>query len=79
MKVEESRPMRRKDELALNARMKRVAQKRRRVSSRLVGGEIQSFMVRVHTIWTQEKKGQTWEGGAGAERFFPLEGTSERA
>jgi hypothetical protein len=59
MKVEESRPMRRKDELALNARMKRVAQKRRRVSSRLVGGEIQSFMVRVHTIWTQEKKGQT--------------------
>lgn len=73
MKVEESSPMRRKDELALNARMKRVAQKRRRVSSRLVGGEIQPFMVRVHTIWKQQKKGQTWEEGAGAKWVFSSE------
>lgn len=43
--------MRRKDELALNATMKTVAQKRRRVSSRLVGGEVHSCMVSVRTNW----------------------------
>jgi len=76
IKEEESRPRRRKDELALKATMKTVAQKRRRVSSRLVGGELQSFMVSVHRIWKKRIIRPTWEEGAergcvGKGQLFP--------
>jgi len=81
IKKEESRPRRRKDELALKATMKTVAQKRRRVSSRLVGGELQSFMVSVHRIWKKRIVRPTWEEGAdrGAlERVSCFQGTSDK-